>query len=77
MTSDANVKNRNLKFGVSGLLYHSDMLLYTITKQKFLVANKVGGGNRADDRNPIEIACIDSYKLENLEEKIPSHQASI
>jgi hypothetical protein len=28
MVFDANVKNRNLKFGVSGLLYQSDMLLY-------------------------------------------------
>ncbi|MBT6716204.1 MAG: DUF3179 domain-containing protein, partial [Nitrospina sp.] len=28
MVFDANVKNRRLKFGVSGLLYQSDMLLY-------------------------------------------------
>ena len=28
MVFDAHVKNRNLKFGVSGLLYQSDMLLY-------------------------------------------------
>ncbi len=28
MVFDANVKNRKLKFGVSGLLYQSDMLLY-------------------------------------------------
>jgi hypothetical protein len=34
MVFDAHVENRNLKFGVSGLLYQSDMLL-TITKQKF------------------------------------------
>ena len=28
MVFDAHVENRNLKFGVSGLLYQSDMLLY-------------------------------------------------
>jgi hypothetical protein len=33
MVFDAHVESRNLKFGVSGLLYQSDMLL-TITKQK-------------------------------------------
>ena len=33
MVFDAHVESRNLKFGISGLLYQSDMLL-TITKQK-------------------------------------------
>jgi hypothetical protein len=33
MVFDAHVESCNLKFGVSGLLYQSDMLL-TITKQK-------------------------------------------
>ena len=33
MVFDAHVESYNLKFGVSGLLYQSDMLL-TITKQK-------------------------------------------
>jgi hypothetical protein len=38
MVFDAQVESRNLKFGVSGLLYQNDMLLRSLNRN-FMVAN--------------------------------------
>ena len=73
MVFDAHVKNCNLKFGVSELLYRSHMFLYNYQTESLWFQNRSETLTCAADGNPIQIACGNSYELGKLEEEISSH----